>query len=123
MGAALATLVLFQLVGEVISRAAGLPVPGPVLGFVLLAAALLASPGLRRAVSPTANTLLSHLSLLFVPASVGVVQLLPRLRAEALPITVAVLVSTWAGMAVTALVFRAVAARLGIADEPREGAG
>jgi len=120
---ALSTLILFQLAGEVVARAAGLPVPGPVLGFVLLSVALLASPGLRRAIAPTANTLLSHLSLLFVPAAVGIVQLLPRLRAEAVPIAVALLISTWAGMAVTALVFRAVAARLGIADEKREGAG
>lgn len=113
---ALATLILFQLAGEIIGHGLGLPVPGPVVGFVLLAVALLASPRLRGAVSPTANTLLGYLSLLFVPAAVGVVQFLPLLRAELLPIVVALLVSTWLGMLVTALVFRAVAARMGIED-------
>ena len=50
-----------------------------------------------------------HLSLLFVPAGVGLMRHGGRLRAELLPIGVAILVSTAVTVAVTALVFQAVA--------------
>lgn len=39
------SLLLFQLIGEVIARGSGLPIPGPVIGFALLALALAASRG------------------------------------------------------------------------------
>ena len=114
---ALFSLLFFQLLGESLTRALDLPIPGPVIGFVLLALTLAAVPALRREVEPTATGLLRHLSLLFVPAAVGVIQQGRMLRAEALPIGAALLLSTWAALAVTALVFRAVAARLGLEDE------
>ncbi len=117
---ALFSLLLFQLIGEVIARGSGLPIPGPVIGFALLALALAASPGLRREVDPVASGLLRHLSLLFVPAAVGVIQQWGLLRAAALPICAALLVSTWAALIVTALVFRLVASRLGLAGPEGE---
>jgi putative effector of murein hydrolase LrgA (UPF0299 family) len=109
---ALTTLLAFQLAGEAVATLSGGMLPGPVIGFAALAAALAALPRLRRAVEPTAAGLLRHLSLLFVPAAVGVVQQLPRLRAEGVAIGAALLVSTVAAMAVGALCFRAVAARI-----------
>jgi holin-like protein len=60
--------------------------------------------------------LLRHLSVLFVPASVGVMQQVGRLRAEALPIGVAIVVSTFLTLGVTALTFQFVARRLGLGD-------
>ena len=102
-------LLAAQLAGEVVARGLHLPVPGPVLGLALLAALLLARPGLHGTVGPVAGTLLSNLSLLFVPAAVGVVQVLPLLQREGLAIAAAVLVSTVAALVVTALTFRAVA--------------
>ena len=65
-------LLVFQLVGEVLSRAALPVMPGPVLGLVLLLVAMVVFPRLAEAIRPTANGILSHLSLLFVPAGVGV---------------------------------------------------
>ena len=116
MPLALFALLLFQLTGEVIARGLGLPIPGPVIGFVLLALTLAVAPPLRRAIEPVAAVLFRNLGLLFVPAAVGVIQQWGLVRAAALPIGVALLVSTWAALAVTALVFRAVAARLGLND-------
>ena len=113
---ALFALLFFQLAGEVTARGLDLPVPGPVIGFVLLALLLAAWPAARREIEPVADGLLRHLSLLFVPAAVGVIQQWGLVRAQALPIGVALVVSTWAALAVTALVFRAVARRLGLAD-------
>ncbi len=113
---ALTALLLAQLAGEALARAAGLPLPGPVLGLAILIAAFAAFPRLAAAVQPAAQTILAHLSLLFVPAATGVVGHLDRLGAEALPILAAILVSTVLAIAVGALVFAAVARATGNRD-------
>ena len=112
---ALALLLLFQLGGDALARVAGLPVPGPVLGFGLLFLVLLARrdrPDALGALPDAATALHSHLSLLFVPAGTGVVLYLPALAREWLPIVVAVVVSTLVGLVVTALVARALMTRV-----------
>jgi holin-like protein len=101
---ALATLLACQLLGEVVVRWAALPVPGPVVGLALLLAALALRPKWAEAIKPTSQGLLQHLSLLFVPAGVGVMQHLQRLGNEALAIGVALVVSTFVGLAVSAWV-------------------
>ena len=102
MIAALATLLLFQLLGEALALLTGLPVPGPVLGLALLLATLAWRPAGLAVIRPTTQGLLQHLSLLFVPAGVGVMQHLQRLGDEALAIGAALVVSTLVGLAVTA---------------------
>ena len=57
------------------------------------------------ALRDTANGLLTHLSLLFVPAGVGVMIHVDRIRGEAVPIVVSLVLSTALTIAVTALVF------------------
>lgn len=103
MIAALATLLVFQLLGEALVRTLGLPVPGPVLGLALLLPLLAWRPAVLAMVRPTAQTLLQHLSLLFVPAGVGVMLHLSRIGEEALAIGVALVLSTWIGLVVAAL--------------------
>jgi holin-like protein len=51
-----------------------------------------------------ATGLLSHLSLLFVPAGVGVVMYGRELAADWVPIAIAIVLSTVVGLAVTAWV-------------------
>jgi putative effector of murein hydrolase LrgA (UPF0299 family) len=97
-----------QLAGEATTRGLGLGIPGPVLGMALLAAILLSRPALHQTVGPVAGGLLSNLSLLFVPAAVGVVQVLPLLEQEGVAIAAGVVVSTVASLIVTALTFRAI---------------
>jgi len=75
---ALTILLVFQLLGEAIAHGLDLPIPGPVIGFALL----------------------------FVPAGVGVMVHLSRLREEWLPISVALVVSTVLTIACTALAMR-----------------
>lgn len=106
---AIAILLSCQLAGELITRALGLPVPGPVLGLGLLLAALALWSPLAAQVAPTAGVLLAHLSLLFVPAGVGVVGHLGRLGAEAGPVALALGLSTALAIAVGAGTFVAVA--------------
>jgi holin-like protein len=99
-----AILLLFQLVGEVLSHLLALPVPGPVVGMVLLLLALELRLPQRDALGTAAGGLLANLSLLFVPAGVGVVQYLPRLAAEWPALAASLLVSTATTLAVTGLV-------------------
>ena len=107
MIAALATLLLFQLLGEALALLTGLPVPGPVLGLALLLVTLAWRPAWLQAIRPTTQGLLQHLSLLFVPAGVGVMQHLQRLGNEALAIGVALVLSTVVGLVVSAWVMMA----------------
>jgi len=109
----LAWLLLFQSLGEVLSRGFSLPLPGPVLGLVLLLGGL-ALPAIREPVGECANFLLAHLSLLFVPVGVGVMTHLNLLAEYGGRMLVVIAVSTWVGLAVTVAVLywpRAKAAR------------
>ena len=101
---ALFCLLLFQLIGEFLSRGLGLPVPGPVLGMLLLAGWY----GLRRRepakpMRHASDGLLRWLGLLFVPAGVGIVANLSTLRAAWLSVSLALVGSTLLTLLTTAL--------------------
>ena len=100
---ALATLLVLQLLGEALVHLFKLPLPGPVVGMALLLLVLAVRPRQLAALKPTAQNLLQHLSLLFVPAGVGVMLHLQRLGDEAFAIGVALVVSTLVGLASAAL--------------------
>jgi holin-like protein len=107
MLAALTVLLVYQLIGEVLVQLLRLPVPGPVIGMLLLFVTLVLRGEAPESLRDTANGLLGHLSLLFVPAGVGVMLHFHRLASEWLPIVVALVASTVITIAVTALVMRA----------------
>lgn len=97
-------LLVYQLVGEVIARGLGLALPGPVIGMALLFFTLVVRKDLPEGLKTTVEGLLKHLSLLFVPAGVGVMLHLHLLQDEWPAISLALVVSTVATIAVTALV-------------------
>ncbi|MEQ9176559.1 MAG: CidA/LrgA family protein [Alphaproteobacteria bacterium] len=99
----LTLLLVCQLAGEVLTGMFQLPVPGPVLGMVLLFAGLAVRGGVPQAMQTTAGTLLSHFSLLFVPAGVGIMLHLQRIEDAWLAIGVALGASTLIAVAVTAI--------------------
>lgn len=111
---AILALLTCQLLGEVIVRATGVPIPGPVLGTLFMLAALAALREVPDALNTVAGAVLSHLSLLFVPAGVGVMLHVARIRTEWLPLLTALLISTVVTIAVTALVFFWVMRRMGL---------
>ncbi|MDQ3059351.1 MAG: CidA/LrgA family protein [Pseudomonadota bacterium] len=98
----LAWMLAFQSLGELLARGLGLPLPGPVIGMVLLLPAL-GWVRVREPVSSCAQFLLSHLSLLFIPVGVGVMTHLSLLSQYGLRMLVVLVLSTLAGLAVTAL--------------------
>ena len=106
MLAAFAVLLLFQCLGEGLVFVFHLPLPGPVVGMLLLMVALIALPKLQAMVEQAANTLLSHLSLLFVPAGVGIVVAASSGSGHWSAILVSLLVSTVLALAVTGLILR-----------------
>lgn len=114
---ALIVVLTCQLLGEATARALGLPLPGPVLGMVLLLVALVALPRLTDLIRQTAQGILAHLSLLFVPAGVGVMGHITTLGNQTAAILVAVVVSTILSIAVGALTFAAVARLTGSRDD------
>ncbi|MBQ0945374.1 CidA/LrgA family protein [Ideonella sp. 4Y16] len=101
-----ALLLLCQSAGEVLVRLTAAPLPAPVLGAGLLLV-LLRWTALRAPVAAAADGLLGHLSLLFVPVGVGVITHLALLSEFGGRMLVAIVLSTWAGLVVTALVLRA----------------
>jgi holin-like protein len=106
MLAAITVLLVYQLIGETLVLALKLPVPGPVIGMLLLFLTLLVRGSVLESVRETAQGLLQHLSLLFVPAGVGVMIHFSRVFDEWLPILVSLVVSTVLTIAVTALTLR-----------------
>ncbi len=101
-----AVLLVFQTMGEGLAYALSLPVPGPVIGMLLLFLYLLLNSEAVHRLAPTSLELLKHLSLLFVPAGVGIMVHAQRIAAEWLPIMVALVASTAVSIAVTAAVVR-----------------
>lgn len=99
-------LLLCQSAGEALAQLTQWPLPGPVLGLVLLGL-LLQWPVLQRPVEAAAQPLLGHLSLLFVPVGVGVIGHLGLLGRYGPELLLTLLVSTLAGLLVTAYVLRA----------------
>jgi holin-like protein len=98
-------LLLCQSAGELLARGLALRLPGPVIGLLLLAAGLMWPP-LRIPVQAAAEALLAHLSLLFVPVGVGVIAHLSLVTQFGWQMLVVLVLSTWAGLAMTVWLLR-----------------
>lgn len=112
----LASLLVCQLAGEIVSRAFGLPVPGPVMGLVFLCVVLLAMRN-RVQVPDSFNTftdgLLARMGILFVPAGVGTVQQMGLLGTYWVQIGVTLVISTLLTLVITVGTFIGVKALMG----------
>ena len=97
----LAWLLGLQAVGELLARGLSLPFPGPVIGLLLLLLVLRFTP-VQSSVRGTAEFLLSHLSLLFVPVGVGVMTHLTLLADNGLQLAIVIVASTLIGLFATA---------------------
>ena len=100
----LAILLTFLVAGEAVVYLLKLPIPGSVVGMVLLAVGLGVGVVPLSSVERVADWLLEHLGLFFVPPGVGLMLHWGLIRREWFPILAAFLVSTFAVMTVTGLV-------------------
>jgi putative effector of murein hydrolase LrgA (UPF0299 family) len=114
MIASLSLILLCQLAGEVFVHGLGLPMPGPVVGLLLLLVLLLARDRLKvlargplqqDGVENASRGLLAHLSLLFVPAGVGVVQKLDLIAEHGIAIIMVLAVSVVVTLLMTVATF------------------
>jgi len=97
------TLILAcQLAGEFISTSLNIPIPGPVIGMLLLFLFLVIKGEIPDQLEIVGVGLLSNLSLMFVPAGVGVMVHLQLLETDGPALLVSIVVSTALTIAVTA---------------------
>jgi holin-like protein len=108
-----ALVVLFTglFVGNLLNRLTGVPVPGPVIGLLIMLAFLVLGSGPDQPLRQIGHGLLRNMSILFVPAGVGLITQLPALEHDAMAIGIAILVSTALGMAATAGIMHLLAQR------------
>ncbi|MCY1705789.1 CidA/LrgA family protein [Pannonibacter sp. SL95] len=99
----LTVILVCQLAGELIVVGLGLPMPGPVIGMILLFAGLVIRGGIPEGLTRVGDAFLSNLSLLFIPAGVGVVLHMGLIAREAKALGAALLGSTLIAIAVTGL--------------------
>lgn len=118
MIASVGLILLCQLVGEVIARGLGWPLPSPVLGLMLLFCLLVArdyikplarGPLVDGGVEDASKGMLAHLSLLFVPAGVGVIQQLDMITTHGVAIMLVLAGSVLITLVVTVVTFVVVA--------------
>ena len=97
-------LLIYQLAGEFTVSLFSIPVPGPVIGMVMLFLTLVILGGSSKALDSSSTALLNHLSLLFVPAGVGIMVHFDRIINEWQAISITLILSTVITMAATALI-------------------
>ena len=103
----LVQILLFQGLGELITHFLLPLIPGPVVGLMLLLCFLALRKSVNASLDEVASTFSQHFGLLFVPAAVGVVMFWPHLKAHAVAVAAALVVSVILTIAVTALVLKA----------------
>jgi holin-like protein len=99
-------ILLFQGLGEIISKALALPIPGPVVGLVALLVFLLIRKEIDPDLDMVASAFAQHLGLLFIPAAVGVVMFVPLLASHGAKIALILVVSVGVTVALTSYVLR-----------------
>ncbi|MGM0898415.1 MAG: CidA/LrgA family protein [Bacillota bacterium] len=101
----------FLLIGEAIQALLNLPMPGSIIGFLLLFLALLLKIYPLEWIDAGATFLLSFLSLYFIPATVGVVEYGPLFSGRGVLLLPIVIVSTLVTMAAAGLASQVIANR------------
>lgn len=109
------------LAGEILNSLLPLPVPAGVYGLFLMLAALVTGTVKLESVEGTGNFLLDTMSLMFIPATVGVIECAEELRAVLLPFLLVILISTVVVMCVTGWTAQWVIGRRGDRRAPAEG--
>ncbi|MBL6879417.1 MAG: CidA/LrgA family protein [Burkholderiales bacterium] len=116
---AIFTILVLQLIGEVLQKYFDLAIPGPVIGLMLMLLTLMMTnskklnvlASLRTEIINTSEKLLRYLSLLFVPIGVGVVMHLQLLEMQLLRLLVVIVLGTMSTMIFTSLIFSRISSK------------
>lgn len=116
---AIFTILVLQLIGEVLQKYFDLAIPGPVIGLMLMLLTLMMMNSkklnmlapLRTKIINTSEKLLRYLSLLFVPIGVGVVMHLQLLEMQLLRLLVVIVLGTMSTMIFTSLIFSRISSK------------
>ena len=103
----LITLIALQLVGECISHYGDLPIPGAIIGMLLLLIYLMFRGSVSESLTSTSQKLFPYLPLLVIPASVGVIQYGALLEKEGIAILAALVISLILSFIATPFIFKA----------------
>lgn len=87
-------LLAYWLAGETLSQLIGWPIPGNVVGLVLLWVSLSVYRKVPESLSLASSSLLRYLTLLFVPAGVGLIEHWDRLMSNGLWMLLVITAST-----------------------------
>ncbi|MGB0965551.1 MAG: CidA/LrgA family protein [Litorivicinus sp.] len=120
MPAALTFLLSFQLLGLVLVSALGLAIPEPVIGLILMFVWIHLKFPIPAELGVLCEGLLKHLSLLFVPAAVGLITYVDLLAEHWVPVFLALLISTPLSIAAGAWTFSKLAGRMGMPPQDEE---
>lgn len=91
----------FTMAGELLHSVLPLPVPAGVYGLFLLLGALVAGVVRLESVEGTGNFLMDTMTLMFIPAMVGLMEYAAQIREVLIPFAIVIAVSTVAVMVVT----------------------
>ena len=94
----LIVLLLFQLCGETVVALTDTPIPGPVIGMLLLWIALALKNGPSEDLSKTSQAMIQNLSLFFLPAGVGLFFLPPSIQQYWPAVAAAMIAGTFVAM-------------------------
>lgn len=109
----------FTMAGEILHSLLPLPVPAGVYGLFLLLGALVMGAVRLESVEGTGNFLMDTMTMMFIPATVGLMEYTEQIKEVFVPFAIIVAVSTVAVMAVTGRTAQAVIRF----QERRAGAG
>ena len=99
-----ALLLLIVFIGDILNKVFRIPIPGNILGMILLLLALLTGIIKLHQIEEISKFLLDHLSFLFIPAGVGLLAVTGVLKDSWYILLLIAIITTILVMAVTALV-------------------
>lgn len=95
-------LILFFLIGELITMLIPSPLPGNVIGFILMVIVLKAGVIKEHSISHVTNFLLNNLAILFIPGGVAILKVLHLFNGNVLKLLLLIIVTTILTMLSTA---------------------
>ncbi|MCM0646922.1 CidA/LrgA family protein [Clostridium swellfunianum] len=99
----LAIILVICFLGEALNRLFNIPIPGNVIGMVILLIALITGIIKLESIEGVTDFLLKHLAFFFVPAGIGVISSFDIIKTSLIPMLIVIVLSTIIVIAVTGI--------------------